>query len=72
MLHFREIIITTTAMEDDLKDVFIFLDSTSTIQITKISDDDDDQSEPPKKSGEDFVERNLTTKDVINEVLSTH
>ncbi|NLK45389.1 MAG: chemotaxis protein CheA [Treponema sp.] len=67
-----EIIITTTAMEDDLKDVFIFLDSTSTIQITKISDDDDDQSEPPKKIGEILVERNLTTKDVINEVLSTH
>lgn len=66
-----EIIITTTASEDDLKDVFIFLDSTSTVQITHISFDED-QDEEPKRIGEILVERNVTTADVINEVLSAH
>lgn len=66
-----EIIITTKASEDDLKDVFIFLDSTSTVQITQITIDNE-QSDQPKKIGEILVERNVTTEDVINEVLSAH
>lgn len=66
-----EIIITTTATEDDLKDVFIFLDSSSIVQIKHITIDDD-QDDQPKRIGEILVERNVTTADVINEVLSAH
>lgn len=66
-----EIIITTTATEDELKDVFIFLDSSSTVQIKHITIDDD-QDDQPKRIGEILVERNVTTADVINEVLSAH
>ena len=66
-----EIIITTTATEDDLKDVFIFLDSSSTVQITHITVDED-QGDQPKLIGEILVERNVTTADVINEVISAH
>ncbi|MBR6215071.1 MAG: Hpt domain-containing protein, partial [Spirochaetaceae bacterium] len=66
-----EIIITTTATEDDLKDVFIFLDSSSTVQIKHITVDED-QGDQPKLIGEILVERNVTTADVINEVISAH
>lgn len=64
-----EIIITTTADENELKDVFIFLDNSSLVQITCIADED---SEPvSKRIGEILVERNSTTEEVIDAVLSS-
>ena len=64
-----EIIITTTADENELHDVFIFLDNSSLVQITCIADEDSEHVN--KRIGEILVERNSTTEEVIEAVLST-
>ncbi len=63
-----EIILTTDRSQNDIKDVFIFLDDTSNIKITKLADAD--SSLPSgKKLGEILLEKNLVTQADIEEAI---
>ncbi|MCR4938845.1 MAG: chemotaxis protein CheA [Treponemataceae bacterium] len=62
-----DVILTTTRSEEDIKDVFIFLDDTSKITITKLTDPDQDSS--GKKLGEILIDKKLATQEDINNAL---
>ncbi len=62
-----DVILTTSKTEDDIKDVFIFLDDTSKISIQKITDQT--SSGAPKKLGEILVDKKLVTQEAIKDVL---
>ncbi len=59
-----DVILTTDKSENDIQDVFIFLDSESKIDIEKIPEDG-----IHRKLGEILVSRNLITEDDINRIL---
>ena len=64
-----DVILTTTKTEEDIKDVFIFLDDTSKIQIQKITDSDQTSTGAHKRLGEILVDKKLVTQEAINDVL---
>ena len=64
-----DVILTTTKTEEDIKEVFIFLDDTSKISIQKITDSDQASSGAPKKLGEILVDKKLVTQEDIKDVL---
>lgn len=64
-----DVILTTTKTEEDIKDVFIFLDDTSKISIQKITDPDQASFGAPKKLGEILVDKKLVTQEDIKDVL---
>ena len=64
-----DVILTTTKTEEDIKDVFIFLDDTSKISITKLTDPDQIVTGSHKKLGEILVDKKLVTQEEINNVI---
>ncbi|ADD66982.1 CheA signal transduction histidine kinase [Denitrovibrio acetiphilus DSM 12809] len=64
-----DIILTTTKTEDDIKDVFIFVEDDSEITITEIEDFDGDRDNY-KKLGEILLEKGDITPEVLNKLLS--
>lgn len=65
-----DIILTTTKTENDINDVFIFLDPDSKITISKLTDSDDTSGpQIPKKLGEILIERKLVTQEEIDHAL---
>ena len=64
-----DVILTTTKTEEDIKDVFIFLDDTSKILIQKITDSDQNTTGTPKRLGEILVDKKLVTQEALNDVL---
>lgn len=66
-----QIIITTTATLDELKDVFIFIDSSSILEFKCITNEEDLLESQPKKIGEILVDRNVTTEEAITQALSS-
>lgn len=63
-----DIILTTAKTENDIRDVFIFLDSESKIEVEKI----DLQPGANNKIGEILVARKDVKKDDIDKILSEH
>lgn len=59
-----DIILTTTKSENDIRDVFIFVDDDSTIKIEKIDD-----TGIHKKLGEILISRNLLTEEDLTRVI---
>ena len=66
-----QIIITTKASIDELKDVFIFIDSDSRVEYNCVFQIDDLIEDQPKKLGEILVEKNETTEEAIAAALGT-
>ncbi len=64
-----DVILTTTKTEEDIKDVFIFLDDTSKILIQKITDSDQNTTGTPKRLGEILLDKKLVTQEALNDVL---
>ena len=62
-----DIILTTTKSVDDIKDVFMFLDNSSKIEVKKLADSD--QEPTSKKLGEILIEKNLVTQDEITAAI---
>lgn len=63
-----DIILTTTKTENDIQDVFMFLDSASKINIKKLSDFSQENPQQ-KKLGEILIEKNLVTADEISAAI---
>lgn len=63
-----DIILTTKKSVDDIKDVFMFLDTSSKIEVKKLGVPNQDNP-TPKKLGEILVEKNLVTQDDINAAI---
>lgn len=59
-----DIILTTTKTENDIKDVFIFVDDESSIKIEKIND-----TGIHKKLGEILISRNLVSEEELTRVI---
>ena len=59
-----EVILTTTKKEDDIRDVFIFVDESSTVTIEKITDTS------PKLVGEILVSRKLVSEDDLHSTMN--
>jgi two-component system chemotaxis sensor kinase CheA len=62
-----EIILTTTYSEEEIKDIFIFVESSAEIRISTIVDDD---IVSEKKIGEILVDRGIVKSEDINNVLT--
>ncbi|MCM1322236.1 MAG: chemotaxis protein CheA [Bacteroides sp.] len=65
-----EILLTTTKNVDSVKDVFIFLDSKSVVDIKQIGDDAVENGGQAKKLGEILVEKNIISHEQIEQALS--
>ena len=63
-----DIILTTTKTENDIQDVFMFLDSSNKISIKKLSDFSQENPQQ-KKLGEILIEKNLVTADEISAAI---
>ncbi len=63
-----DIILTTNKSENDINDVFIFLDSESHISVEKIDIDPSSQT----KIGEILVNRNDITKEELDKIINEH
>lgn len=61
-----DIILTTTKTEDDINNVFIFLDPESKISVEKISEEDGLR----KKLGEILISRNNITREELNKIIA--
>ena len=66
-----EIFLTTKASVDSIKDVFIFLDARSNIDVTLISDWQNLLSGDNRKLGEILVDRGLVTPKELNNILDS-
>ena len=64
-----DIILTTTKTEDDIKDVFIFIDGTSQISIQKLTDPNVQDGVKQKKLGEILLEKQQLTQEDISSAL---
>ena len=64
-----DIILTTTKTEDDIKDVFIFIDGTSQINIQKLTDPNVQDGVKQKKLGEILLEKQQLTQEDISSAL---
>ncbi|MBI9097763.1 MAG: chemotaxis protein CheA [Spirochaetaceae bacterium] len=62
-----EIILTTTFTESEIRDIFIFVESSAEIRISVIADSMDEKE---MKIGEILVDRGLVNNDDINKVLT--
>ncbi|MBB6479013.1 chemotaxis protein CheA [Spirochaeta isovalerica] len=62
-----EIILSTTTPEEEVRDVFIFVESSAEVRINIISDSLDESG---KKIGEILVDRGVVKSEDINEVLT--
>lgn len=66
---FWDVILTTANSENDIKDVFIFVEDDSELKITLI-DDFSDEEDNYKKLGEILIEKGNITKEQLDEVIS--
>ncbi len=64
-----EIILTTNKSQNDIKDVFIFIDDEHSVKITKLADADSQSNGASKKLGEILVEKNLVTQAELDAAL---
>ncbi len=64
-----DIVLTTDKSQDEIKDVFIFVDDTSTVEIIRLTDSDQNENAPPKKLGEILLEKKLVTQAEIDAAL---
>ncbi|MBQ0166184.1 MAG: chemotaxis protein CheA [Treponema sp.] len=64
-----DIILTTSKPENDINDVFIFLDPGSKVKISKLTEVDETGPQVPKKLGEILIEKNLVTQEEIDHAL---
>lgn len=64
-----DIILTTTKTENDINDVFIFLDPDSKVKISRLTDMDESAPQQPKKLGEILIEKQLITQEEIDHAL---
>lgn len=64
-----EIFLTTTASENDIRDVFIFVVDTSTVQIDCLCELVDETVEKGKRLGEILVERGKIQRETLDRVL---
>lgn len=65
-----EIFLTTTASENDIRDVFIFVVDTSTIQIDCLCELAEETAEKGKRLGEILVERGKIQRESLDRVLN--
>ncbi|MBN2656439.1 MAG: chemotaxis protein CheA [Spirochaetales bacterium] len=63
-----EIILSTTTPEEEIRDVFIFVESSAEVRITAISDSHDESG---KKIGEILVDRGIVKSEDINKILTS-
>ncbi len=66
-----ELFLTTTATENELRDVFIFVEDASEVIIEKLDDLVDERSGQPKKLGEILIERGKLSKDSLDKLLGS-
>lgn len=66
-----EIFLTTTASENDIRDVFIFVEDFSKITIESVDLLVDDNSAHTKKLGEILVENGKVDRDALNRILGS-
>lgn len=65
-----DIILTTQKTENDINDVFIFLDPDSKVTISKLAESDETTGpQVPKKLGEILIEKKLVTQEEIDHAL---
>lgn len=65
-----DIILTTQKTENDINDVFIFLDPESKVTISKLAETDETTGpQIPKKLGEILIEKKLITQEEIDHAL---
>jgi len=66
-----DIVLTTQADENAIRDVFVFVEGSSEIHVSRIARQGD-EAEGAKKLGEIFVERGLVSAETIGSVLEGH
>jgi two-component system chemotaxis sensor kinase CheA len=66
-----EIFLTTTATENEIRDVFIFMEGVAEINITCLNDLIDENTPESKKLGEILVEKGVIDQDRLEHVLKT-
>ena len=66
-----DIVLTTRADENAIRDVFLFVENSAELQVAKILRQSDEMGNP-KKIGEIFVERGLVSPETIGSVLEGH
>ena len=66
-----EIFLTTTANENDIRDIFIFMEGLAEIEITCLNDLIDENTPEGKKLGEILVEKGVVDKARLEHVLKT-
>lgn len=64
-----DIILTTSKTENDINDVFIFLDPESKVTINRLTESDETGPQAPKKLGEILIEKKLVTQEEIDHAL---
>lgn len=64
-----DIVLTTKQSENDINDVFIFLDPDSKVKIIRLTDADESTPQQPKKLGEILIEKQLITQEEIDHAL---
>ncbi|PLX70195.1 MAG: chemotaxis protein CheA [Denitrovibrio sp.] len=67
---FWDIILSTTKTEDDIKDVFIFVEDDSDIAINTVDDLDIEDEHNSKKLGEILLEKGDISQEALNKLLS--
>lgn len=66
-----ELFLTTTASENEIRDVFIFVEDASEIRIESIDALVDERSGQPKKLGEILVEKGKISRDALERLLGS-
>jgi two-component system chemotaxis sensor kinase CheA len=68
---FWDVILTSVKSENDIRDVFIFVEDHAEIRIERISDNGLDEEGRAKRLGEILIERGLVTKADLREALGS-
>jgi two-component system chemotaxis sensor kinase CheA len=66
-----DVVITTTKTENDIRDVFIFVEDRAEIRIERISDEGLDEEGRAKRLGEILIERGLVTAADLHDALGS-
>lgn len=68
---FWDVILTTTKSENDIKDIFIFVENHAELRVERIADEGLDEEGRSKRLGEILVERGLVTNADLKEALGS-
>lgn len=66
-----EIFLTSTATENEIRDVFIFVDDCSEIQVDVVTNLSDESLAPSKKVGEILIQRGKLAQDSLDTILQS-